>query len=156
MEAIGKVLERSGLASSLILKSKTPSGSGIFSIPESELTLREKTGNTYMSTLDPEKIYRHLLEAGNDWADKESAADLLEESKKIVLAELQNQQSEAKSVAAAEALALCSPRYLEHIKAMCEARRVANRAKVLYDSLKALMELRRSQESTRRAEAGIR
>ena len=109
-----------------------------------------------MSTLDPEKIFLKMMEAGNDWADKKSAADLLEESKKIVLAELQNQQSEAKSVAAAEALALCSPRYLEHIRAMCEARRVANRAHVLFENLQVLTELRRSQESTRRAEANIR
>ena len=107
--------------------------------------------------LDPDKIYKKLLESGDAWADAESAAQLLEDTRKIVLAEqLIRYVPESKSVAEAENRALISQPYREHVKAMNEARRAANRARVNYDTLRALMELRRSQESTRRAEAQIR
>jgi len=154
VEAIGSVLGRLGKTRGWT--PTTGSGAGSSSTAGREHSLKATSANTSMTTLDPDKIYHTLLEAGQDWADKESAADLLEETKKVVLADMQSRQGEAKSVAAAEALALCKPQYLEHLKAMTEARRVANRARVQYDSLKALMELRRSQESTRRAEASIR
>lgn len=107
--------------------------------------------------LDADKIYAKLMETGAEWADKEAGADLLEETKKVVLAEMTLKHSgEAKTRVEAESRALVSPEYREHLAAMNAARRVANRARVAYDSIKALMELRRSQESTRRAEASIR
>lgn len=104
-----------------------------------------------MSDFNPDGIYRSLLEAGEDWTDKESAADLLEETKKTVLAELmQNYQG---STAERERNALADPAYKLHVANMSAARREANRAKVRYDSMKVLAELRRTQESTRRIEA---
>ena len=104
-----------------------------------------------MSDFNPEGIYRSLLESGEDWADKESAADLLEETKKTVLAELmQNYQG---STAERERLALADPAFKLHITNMVSARKEANRAKVRYDSAKVLAELRRTQESTRRLES---
>ncbi len=109
-----------------------------------------------MPSLDPERIYNHLLAAGHDWADRKAAAELLEETKKSVLSKMKTQLGADKSDAAAETLALCSQEYRTHVASMVEARRLADRAKVLYDSLQALMELRRSEESTRRAEASIR
>jgi hypothetical protein len=39
---------------------------------------------------------------------------------------------------------------------MVTARKEANRARVKYDSMRVLAEMRRTQESTRRAEANIR
>ncbi len=95
------------------------------------------------------------MSSGEDWADKNAAASFLEETKKSILARMMQKQTEAKSVAAAESLALCSEDYLAHVKDMVEARRLADRAKVAYESIKALMELRRSQESTRRAEMAL-
>ena len=109
-----------------------------------------------MPSLDPEKIYAKLMSAGEDWADKKAAAELLEETKKSVLSQQKTELGRDKSDAAAETLALCSQVYREHVRHMVEARRLADRARVLYDNLNTLMELRRSQESTRRAEANIR
>ena len=105
------------------------------------------------TNLDPDRIFHKLTEAGHTWADLEAAADLLEETKKVILAELTLQQLKgASSRAEAEQQALALPAYREHLAAMNAARRAANRARVDYDSLKSLMELRRSQEATRRAE----
>ena len=106
--------------------------------------------------LNPDQIVRNIVSAGEDWADKESAADLLEETKRTVLAELMNQQPASMSVAAKEQVALADPAYRLHLTNMVSARKEANRARVRYDALKVLAELRRSEESTRRAEMGIR
>lgn len=104
--------------------------------------------------LDPQKVYADLVKAGNDWADKDAAASLLEETKKTVLAKLKI-EADAPSDAARETLALCHPDYETHVTSMVEARKQANKAKVRYDSAKTLAELRRSEEATRRAEASI-
>ena len=106
-------------------------------------------------SLNSDMAYEALIESGNDWADKDAAANTFEEHKKSVLAKLKNESGE-KSDAAKETIALCHTDYLEHITMMVEARRVANRAKVRYDSAKTLAEMRRSEESTRRAEMTLR
>jgi hypothetical protein len=105
--------------------------------------------------VDPDRIYTQIVDAGEAWADAEAAAALLEETRKSVLAKLMNEQAVA-SVAAKEMLALADPSYQEFVAGMVKARKVANKAKVKYDSAKVLAELRRSQESTRRAEMQIR
>jgi hypothetical protein len=104
--------------------------------------------------LDVDRIYHSLLSAGEDWADKNAAATLLEETKKTVLSKIMN-ATEAKSVAAQESIALASLEYLQHIERMVEARRVADRASVRYKSLGTLAELRRSEAVTRRVEAKL-
>lgn len=108
-----------------------------------------------MSDFDPSKIYHEIVTAGEEWADKESAAELLEETKKSILAALTN-RAEASSMAARESIALEDIGYLQHIDKMVAARKEANRAKVKYEAVRVLAELRRTQESTRRAEANIR
>ena len=105
--------------------------------------------------LDSEKAYNALIQSGEDWADKEAAADFLEKTTKSVLARYKNESGE-KSDAARETIALCHPEYLEHVKLTVDARREANRARVKYDSAKTLADLRRSEESTRRAEITLR
>lgn len=107
-----------------------------------------------MSDFDPDRIYKQLADAGEDWADKQAAAELLEETKKTVLAELKNKEHGTQD--ARESAALASPTYKLHVTNMVTARKEANRAKVKYDSMKVLAEMRRTQESTRRAEIGIR
>lgn len=104
---------------------------------------------------DPDKAFDALLKAGEAWADAEAAAELLEETKKSVLAKLMNECGHA-SIAGKEMNALADPEYKKHIEGMVQARRAANKARVRYDSAKILSELRRSQESTRRAEMQIR
>lgn len=107
-----------------------------------------------MSDFDPDRIYKQLTDAGEDWVDKQAAAELLEETKKSVLAEIMG--GEDGSMAARESAALASTAYRQHLRDMVDARREANRARVRYDSMKVLAEMRRSQESTRRAEIGMR
>ncbi len=99
----------------------------------------------------PESIYRQLLQAGEEWVDKDAAAELLEETKKTVLAELMGQVQG--SAAERERLALANPAFKLHVTNMVSARKEANRARIRYDAAKVLAELRRTQESTRRIEA---
>lgn len=108
-----------------------------------------------MSDFNPEKIYTAIVDAGIDWSDKQAAAELLEESKKSVLAELANASPE-NSATAREMVALASPAYRLHLAQMTAARHEANKARVRYDAVKVLSEMRRTVESTRRAEMQIR
>lgn len=105
--------------------------------------------------IDSDRVYEALVKAGEDWADKDAAANLLEETKKSTLAHIKTKSPE-KSDAAKETLALCDPEYMQHLQLMVEARREANRARVKYDSARMLAEMRRSQEATKRAEMTMR
>ena len=105
--------------------------------------------------LTPEKIAEELLKRGHDYADKEAAASVLEETKHTVLAECMADWPED-SNAGAETKARRDPRYKNHINNMVEARRQANRAKVAYETMKAYEGLYRTRESTKRAEMQIR
>lgn len=108
-----------------------------------------------MSEFNPERIFQALVEAGESWADLESAAQLLEESRKSVLAHLCSESS-GSSAAAKEQDALAQPAYKLHITNMVTARKKANQARVRYDAQKVLAELRRTQQSNRRAEMNLR
>lgn len=107
-----------------------------------------------MSDFDPERIFQQLIDAGEDWSDKDAAANLLEETKKTLLAELM--QGFDGSNAERERCALADVTYKLHLKNMTAARKESNRARVRYDAMRVLAEMRRTQESTRRAEASIR
>ena len=107
-----------------------------------------------MHEFDPEAIFQRLNDAGEDWSDKDAAANILEETKKTLLAELM--QGFQGSNAERERCALADTTYKHHLKTMVAARKEANRARVRYDSTRVLAEMRRTQESTRRAEANIR
>jgi len=104
--------------------------------------------------MDTDQIHDRLVKAGEDWAELDYAASLLEETKKTVLAKLMNEATGG--VSAREVESLSDPAYEEHIRSMVKARKEANRAKVKYDSAKAWCELVRTQEATRRAEMSIR
>jgi len=105
--------------------------------------------------MDAERIYEQVVKAGEEWSDLDAAASLLEETKKSVLAKLMNECAAA-SIAAKEMYALAEEEYKKHVAGMVQARKLANKAKVRYDSAKILAELRRSEESTRRAELQLR
>ena len=102
-------------------------------------------------TLNADRIYSELIAAGDDWADKDAAAILLEQTKSSVLANLAI-ASGCKTVSEAERHALASPDYRFHVEHLVEARKAANKARVKYQAIQTLAELRRSQESTRRQE----
>jgi hypothetical protein len=101
-------------------------------------------------------MYRTLTEAGERWADSKAAYQALDDSSKSILADLTQTYYEdgtkAGSRAAAETLALRSAQYRDHLAQVAAAHKAFLRAQVRYDSLRTLVELRRSEESTRRAE----
>lgn len=104
-----------------------------------------------MRGIDPDEIYERLRLAGEEWADKDAAANALEETKATLLAELAN-QADASSEAAKKNIALADPVYKLHLTNMVTARKEANRAKVRYETGRIWAELKRTQESTKRAE----
>lgn len=104
---------------------------------------------------DPDKMYERIVQAGEQWADAEAAASLLEETRKSVLAKLMS-EADSPTNAGKEMQALASDDYADFVDGMVKARAMANKARVRYDSAKILSELRRSQESTKRAEMGLR
>jgi hypothetical protein len=105
----------------------------------------------------PSMIVERIVERGADWADKEHAASLLEETRKSVRAQIAIKNfADAGSAAKAELVAEASPEYVEHVTAMVVARKVANLAKVQYEAGKTWIDLIRSQEASRRAEMQIR
>lgn len=108
-----------------------------------------------MSELSPEQIAHELSKRGEKWADEDAAATLLEETKHTMLSECMADHPED-SNAGAESKARRDPRYKQHVISMVEARRLANRAKVSYETMKAYEGLYRTRESTKRAEMNIR
>lgn len=108
-----------------------------------------------MSDFDPDKTYAALVKSGEEWAELDATATLLEETKKSVLAKLML-ESTGTTQSAKEMLALADPKYAEFIGGMVNARKAATKARVRYDSAKTLSELRRSQESTKREEMRMR
>lgn len=106
-----------------------------------------------MKDFDPSEIYQQVILAGEDFADKKSAFEALDDNTKSVLAEISvGYMLSAKSKTEAEMHALASPDYKIHLRSLQDARRAFLRSQVRYDSLRMLAELRRTQESTRRAE----
>ncbi len=101
---------------------------------------------------DPQVIYDYLINAGSDWADKKSAYDLFEGNTKSVLADIKN-KAYGKSDAERTSYALSDPDYLLHLKEQNKAFAAYLHAQVKYDSARALADARRTQASTRRAEA---
>ena len=101
--------------------------------------------------MDANELYFKLTSAGDDWADKQAAYNILEDTKNAVLAKLML-KSQATSVAAKEIEAKASDEFTAHVKNTQEAMKAALKAKVNYESIKIWIELRRSVEATRRAE----
>lgn len=106
---------------------------------------------------DPDKIFHEVSSVGEDWADKKSAYEALDDNTKSVLAAITGLYMDGKeSKASSEVRALASRDYRDHLAAVAKARAEFLRAQVKYDTLKMLVELRRSQESSRRAEMSLR
>ena len=105
--------------------------------------------------IDPDKIYQHIMEASREWVEADEEARRLASLEKVVLAEITNHTIGA-SQAERKSLALASPEYKHHITLMVAAKTKANSTLARYKAAQSLAELRRSQESSRRAEMGIR
>lgn len=101
--------------------------------------------------MDVNELFHKLTTAGNDWAEKQAAYNILEDTKNAVLAQLML-KSQATSVAAKEIEAKASKEFTDHVKSTQEAMKVALKAKVNYEAIKIWIDLRRSEEATRRVE----
>lgn len=109
---------------------------------------------------DPEKLAQEVVEYGNQWADADAAANVLEETKKtvyarLVLTELEQKQASGKAmpVSQAELRALAHPSYEDHLNKMVDARKRAQELRVKYDIGRAKLELYRTRHTTLRNEA---
>lgn len=110
--------------------------------------------------LDPDAEVEVVEQLGIDWVDKDAEASFLEETKKTLLAQLVHEQQTGSKAAGgrpmsmnqAESLAMADPRYEAHLKTMIEARKQANRARVLYEAGRTRIELMRSLVAARREE----
>lgn len=100
--------------------------------------------------IDSKEIYDNLVTLGEAWSDAHAASELLDETKRVILANLMNDCTE-KSSAAKETFALSHPDYKEHIEKMVRAKRAANRARVKYDAAKVWCDLKRTEAATERA-----
>jgi len=100
--------------------------------------------------MKPLDLHERLVTKGTEWAEADYRASCLEETKKTLLAQLM-QKSTLSSSAAKETEAMATEEYETHITGMCEARFLANKAKVEYDSAKAFVELLRTQAANERA-----
>ena len=107
----------------------------------------------HKSAIDPNHIAVALESAGTEWVNLDAAAKLLEETKAVVRAEIERRHLEQGLTSSkAETMAQADPIYRQHIELMVENRRRANLARVLFDSLRAEVDLLRTVESSRRAE----
>lgn len=93
-------------------------------------------------------IYR---EAGEDWVDKEAAAQLLEDTKSSVMAQKQAAYGDI-PVNKAEQKVKASPEWMEHLEKIVAARKAANLAKIYLDYVKMQSMEAASREANARAE----
>lgn len=92
------------------------------------------------------EIYRI---AGEEWADMEAAAQLLEDSKSAVMAQWQTELGDI-PVNRAEQTVKASPRWMDYINDAVDARKKANKAKIYLESVKMrAMELHAAEANQR-------
>jgi hypothetical protein len=92
--------------------------------------------------------------AGEDWADKEAAAQLLEDCKSATMAQWCVEQGDI-PVNRAEQTVKSSPRWQKYVENTVEARRAANKAKVYLESIKMRAMEWHAKSANYRAEARI-
>jgi hypothetical protein len=100
------------------------------------------------------EIANEIDALGTDWADKTHAANLLEETRTTVRAEIaiDIRTERGCNKRDAEEAALVSTRYREHTTAMVNARHAANLARVKLEAARAKFEAMRTAEVSRRSE----
>ena len=110
-----------------------------------------------MSDFDPDRIRQRLAEVGEQWADGKAAFEALDDLTKTILAEvMSNHLPNCATKAEAEMRALMDSTYKQHLADKAAARKAWLRAEVTWKTGSMWVELRRSQESTRREEMRMR
>lgn len=92
--------------------------------------------------------------AGVDWAEKEAAASLLEDSKSAVMAQRQAMLGDI-AVNRAEQIVKASPEWMDYIEKTIEARKAANIAKVHMEAMKMRFQEYMNTEANHRTEVRI-
>lgn len=103
-----------------------------------------------MRQFNPDEIYERLRLAGEEWTDKDAAANALEFAADTMLSKCFLEADG--SIEERKHKARVDTQYQDAKRWAIEARKAALKAKVKYDTGRVLAELRRTQESTRRAE----
>lgn len=108
--------------------------------------------------MNADRIYQEVTSAGEKWADCKAAYEALDDMTKTVYADIMTNYMPpiCSTKGEAECRAYADKDYKAHLVEKGKARRAWLLAQVGYDGLKMLAELRRSQESTRRAELTLR
>ena len=101
---------------------------------------------------DPDKIYQKVVELGEEWADKQDAADLLDREEKNVLARLKLTFTFEKSDTAKEMMARCTDGWKQYGYDLVKAKTAARKAKVKYDAARSWEDGMRTKAANLRAE----
>jgi hypothetical protein len=102
--------------------------------------------------MNPQSVYEKLTKVGEEWADREQAANLLEGSLKSIKAKIAMQHKDCGcGVAEAEMRAEDDYEYKEARKSAIEARTEAIKAKVRYQAAQAYIDAWRTVEASERA-----
>ncbi len=116
-------------------------------------------GETRSGGFDANILADQVRSIGEDYADKRAAADLLDSTTKSVLAQLtlrfraENPDASRKE---AEDMAMASADYRDHINAVVESQRIANRARANWESVQAFVRAMQTAAANRRAEMNLR
>lgn len=102
----------------------------------------------------PKPISEIFYGAAKEWADLESAASLLEETKSAVLSQLMARHGPI-PVSKAEMLVKASSEWSSHVEKIVRARTDANKAKVKLEYLRMKFWESQSQAATDRLEAKL-
>lgn len=97
-----------------------------------------------------EDLHKLYWRAGQRWSERKYAADLLEDGKKTLVAQLMC--SYDGSIAARKMQAEASAEYKEHEEAYHLARKRANKARVSYDSIASYIDSMKEQARRHREE----
>lgn len=92
--------------------------------------------------------------AGEDWAEKEAAASLLEDAKSAVMAQMQSALGEM-PVNRAEQIVKASPEWSEYIERTVESRKSANLARVNMEVMRMKFTEWQNAEANQRTEARL-
>ncbi len=101
---------------------------------------------------NPNEIYQHLIKSGEEYADIKAAYLLFDSMTKPYLSEA-FKRAEGTSISERKEHMYSDPVYIEHLKKLGDARKDYLLAEVRYKSMQALADARRTEASTRRAEA---
>tara|TARA_X000001316_G_scaffold8246_1_gene2165 strand:- start:65 stop:439 length:375 start_codon:yes stop_codon:yes gene_type:complete len=102
---------------------------------------------------NPTALMKRALELGEEWAEADAVASMLEDTKKTLLASITNEfLGQGRNKTTAETMALASKEYLDHIKQLGEARKDKNKTNVKYQTYKVWVGLIQTKEANQRAE----